>query len=882
MKLQATYEVAPEDKVRHFFKLLAGVTGLFISTEIVAWLGVVPELQPVRFGELSANILFAIGFGCPIFLYCSSLPRIREVLLTALAGGAISIGLLGTWALSQVEPIVWTRIKADVVGAHFVTGLGLASLGTLVLHAWRRQGAERVTSLLYLLPAVASLVFTLEVGVFFNLISSIFPFTNDYTACAADAGHGVQISFVVGRLFQAWPWLAIVCFAIYVAPPPGLVFVYALQVRARKPPPVDVITVLLFLGLVGYSLYFIFPVAGPRFAYGDAFPQGEPWLGSEPGRHCPVPFVLPDGRRVPRDCIPSLHMASVILAFWHAKPHGKWARLVAGIFLVGTLLATLGLGEHYLVDLVIAFPYTLAVHAACTPGRSAIRRQRWIALLGSIALLIIWYELLLVHVHAFAASVLLTWLMSLGTVASVVWLEHQLSAATFRMHHTIAEGPYGHFILGNLIEFRRHVLRLLLDGRARFGDVVRFRLGPMVIHLVSHPEHIKQVLVTNQHHYDKSTRSSAKIQGVTGAGLLTSNGPAWLRQRRLVQPAFHPQRVAGFTGLMTAATAKMLDRWQMPARESRPIDVASEMTRLTYTIVARSLFGVQTTGNLDAIELATATVMERTWQRLESLVDWPLWVPTPANRRFRMALGTIDVLVRQMIRERKSCERKPADLLTSLLEQCGEENGQRLSEEQVRNETITLLLAGHETTANALTWTWYLLAKHPQIAQRVRAEVLRELDARAPTYPDLVRLELTTRVLQESMRLYPPIWIMERHVLEEDVIGGYTIPKGSSVVLCPYVTHRHPEFWDNAECFDPDRFLPERCAGRHHYAYFPFGGGQRLCVGNHFAMTEALVILAMVLSRYRLELQAGFEIRPKPGITLRTETRLPMRIGLWP
>jgi cytochrome P450 len=437
-------------------------------------------------------------------------------------------------------------------------------------------------------------------------------------------------------------------------------------------------------------------------------------------------------------------------------------------------------------------------------------------------------------------------------------------------------GPPGLPLFGHLLAFRRDVLRLLLDGRRAYGDVVRFRLGPHVIHLAAHPDDVRQVLVTHQHRYSKDTRSSAKIRALTGPGLLTSSGDEWLRLRRLTQPSFHAQQVAGFVGLMADATTAMLARWRSAAEKREQIDVASEMMRLTFTIVGRALFGADLSDDVAAVEQSATRVMEHLWHRLESLVDVPDWIPTARNRRFRRALRRLDEVVYRVIATRRGGP--AAGLLAQLAARRDEETGGGLTVEQLRNETITLLMAGHETTANALTWAWYLLSKHPDTAERVHAEARAMLGNRPPTADDLAKLTYTSMVFREAMRLYPPIWILERRVVADDEIGGFAIPRGTAVVLSPYVTHRHPEFWDRPGEFDPERFAPERSAGRHAYGYFPFGGGQRLCIGNHFALAEGLVILAMAARDFRPELAPGQEAMPQPGITLRVRGGLRLMV----
>jgi cytochrome P450 len=439
-----------------------------------------------------------------------------------------------------------------------------------------------------------------------------------------------------------------------------------------------------------------------------------------------------------------------------------------------------------------------------------------------------------------------------------------------------APGPRGRFLLGNLLEFRKDVLKLLLDSQRAFGDVVRFRLGPIIVHLVNHPDHIRHVLLTRHDIYNKDTRSSAKIRSITGEGLLTSNGAFWLRQRRLMQPTFSPQRLSRFVGVMAESTTQMLERWTKRVEKDRPLDIASEMMALTFTIVGKALFGADLGGEAEMVERASTQTLEYTWRRLEKLVELPEWFPSLANWRFRRSLQALDRVVHRLISERRQSGEAANDLLALLLARCDEETGQRMSDEQLRNETLTLLLAGHETTANALSWTWYLLANHPALRRRLAAEVAEVLGDRIPVAEDLPWLAYTAMVFKEAMRLYPPIWIMERRALMEDTIGGYIIPAGSSVVISPYVTHRDPRLWEDPERFDPERFAPQAVEGRDPQCYIPFGLGQRLCIGNHFALMEAQIVLALVVRAFSLDLVAGHPVEPKPGITLRLSQGLRM------
>jgi cytochrome P450 len=446
-----------------------------------------------------------------------------------------------------------------------------------------------------------------------------------------------------------------------------------------------------------------------------------------------------------------------------------------------------------------------------------------------------------------------------------------------------APGPPGLAFLGNLSEFRRDVLGLLTRSRERYGDVVRFRLGPRVLHLVAHPDAIRQVLQERAALYDKETRSSGKIRDLTGLGLLTANGEMWRRQRKLVQAGFFPAAVDGFVQDMSAATAAMLERWRPYAGSGRPLDVASEMMRLTYTIVGRTLFSADVTADADEVERAVEGLLAHTYRRLESIESPPLFLPTRGNRRFKEALATLDRVVYRIISARRNGEggRRP-DLLDILLREQDEDTGERMDDPQLRSEVVTLLLAGHETTANTLTWAFYLLARDPGAMERVHEEALSVLGDRVPEPEDLPSLSYTGRVIRESMRLFPPIWAMERRAIAEDVLGGFRIPAGSTVVISPWVTHRHPSFWDEPESFDPERFTREASADRPQLAYLPFGGGPRFCIGSHFGLSEALVITAMVLRHWRLRLVPEHPVVPQPGITLRAREGIWVTLEDWP
>ncbi len=439
-----------------------------------------------------------------------------------------------------------------------------------------------------------------------------------------------------------------------------------------------------------------------------------------------------------------------------------------------------------------------------------------------------------------------------------------------------APGPRGHFLLGNLREFRRDVLGLVLESAATYGDIVRCRLGPQVVHLLNHPDHVTQVLQKRAANYDKHTRSSASIRSVTGESLLTCNGEAWKRQRRMDQPAFHHRQIAGFAAQMTTAATAMLVRW----RDQPVLDISSEMARLTYSIVGQTLFSFNTGEDAATVEKAMRVILPHVFGRLGNLVNAPGWLPTPANRRFRRSLAEVDQVVYRIIDQHRQAQESgepDVDLLAMLMRVRDVETGAGLDDSQLRNETITFLLAGHETTANALTWTFYLLSQHPEVERELHDEITTVLGGRTPTLEDIPKLTYTKRVIQESMRLYPPIWIIERRVIAEDVIDGYTLPAGSAVVISPYALHRHPDFWEMPGEFDPSRFQSPPPA-----AYIPFGAGPRFCIGNEFAMLEAQLVTVMVMQTFQLRLVPGHPVEPLPDITLRAKHGMMMTLHTWP
>ncbi len=431
-----------------------------------------------------------------------------------------------------------------------------------------------------------------------------------------------------------------------------------------------------------------------------------------------------------------------------------------------------------------------------------------------------------------------------------------------------APGPRGNLLLGNAVALQRDPLGFYTDMAHRYGEVVRTRLLFWPTYLVFHPDGVRHILQEHHQNYDRNLFLYQGLRPFFGEGLATSSGPSWLQHRRLMQPAFHRPRLAALGTLMTDAIRDMLTRWQTTAEQEQPLEVDQEMLRLTLRMLGQALFRVDLSDETDAIGQAFTSLLTLLGEYVY-LPFPPLSVLTPRNRRMQTGLRTLNAIVQHLIEERRKPQTAQHDLLSLLLEAQDEESGQGLSDRQVRDEVFTLLFAGHETTANALTWALYLLSHHPAVELLLHEEVDTVLAGQTPTVEHLSALPYTRMVLEETLRLYPPGATIPRRAIAADVIGGFAIPANSLVVITPYVTHRHPDFWKQPEVFDPERFTPERVAARHRFAYFPFGGGPHLCIGQHFAMMEAQLVLAMIAQRYRLSLVAGQRIEPKVMVTIR-------------
>ncbi len=434
-------------------------------------------------------------------------------------------------------------------------------------------------------------------------------------------------------------------------------------------------------------------------------------------------------------------------------------------------------------------------------------------------------------------------------------------------------------LLGNILDLRKDPLAFMAQAARMYGDVVRYRLARYDFYLVTHPEGVKRILQDN---YPNYTRSGSVIWNALkpafGSPLIVSDGESWFHRRRIMQPVFIHRHVAEFAALMAQKASAMLDSWKPFADEGRPLDVAAAVGQMTLDILVATLFGVHSPEQTKALGEATLIQNQDAILRSSLLFYPPPSVPTPHNRRLRAALRTLDRSIYALIDEHRQNPDAFKDLLTLLMQARDEETGEGLSDRQLRDEVASLYFAGYSTSANTLLWAFYLLAKHPQEMQRLRAEIDAILGKRTPTVADLPKLPYAQMALSETLRLYPPGWVSVRKVLADDEISGYHIPAGSHVTISAHVTHRRPDYWDEPERFDPERFSPERSKGRPRYAYFPFLGGPHQCLGRDFAILEAQLILIMVAQRYRLEVIPGHEAEPEPLITLRMRGGLPMRV----
>lgn len=437
--------------------------------------------------------------------------------------------------------------------------------------------------------------------------------------------------------------------------------------------------------------------------------------------------------------------------------------------------------------------------------------------------------------------------------------------------YKLPPGPTGLPIIGNALAYANDPVGFCLNSARNHGDIVYYEAGPLRVYQLNHPDHIRDVLVTHGRKFAKDPWTGT-LKNMLGEGLLTSEGEFHLRQRRLMQPVFHRQRIASYGEVMTESSARVRARWRDGAR----VDMSQEMMGLTLDIVSRTLFSSSVEEETEEIGEALTAFLE--WWFIATLPIGSVLtkLPLPFNRRYEQSRARMDATIYRLIREHREGKGQ-GDLLSMLLQaQDTEGDSGTMTDRQVRDEATTIFLAGHETTANALTWTWYLLSRNPKVEARLHDELDRVLEGRLPTMADIPNLRYTEMVFTEAMRLFPPAWSVGRTALDDYEVGGYYLPAGSIITMSQFVVHRDPRFYPDPARFDPMRWTPEERAKRPKFAYFPFGGGNRLCIGEQFAWMEGVLVLATLAHEWSATLAPGHKAATLPRVTLRPKGGMPM------
>lgn len=434
-------------------------------------------------------------------------------------------------------------------------------------------------------------------------------------------------------------------------------------------------------------------------------------------------------------------------------------------------------------------------------------------------------------------------------------------------------GPARGRTLSLLIRMGRDRLAVMREMAARYGDAVRLPLGPKTLYFFNHPEHAKHVLADNAANYHKGI-GLVHARRVLGDGLLTSEGELWRRQRRTIQPAFQARRIARQADAI-AREAAALSRRLLALEGHGPVDMRAQMTRLSLAVLGRTLLDADLAG-FENLAQSFEAVQDQAMFEMMTLNAVPLWTPLPRQLRFRRARRELRLVVDSLADE--YAQRGGDDVLSRLIEVSRAQADPRAGRQLLRDELVTLLLAGHDTTASTLSWALHLIDRHPEVGERMRAEAAGVLTGETVVYEDLHRLPYTAMVVQEVMRLYPPVWLLPREAVAADRIGPHALPAGADVLICPYTLHRHPEFWPEPDRFDPERFAAQRVGERHRFAYIPFGAGPRVCVGSSLGMMEATIVLATLARDLRLRTAPGHRVVAEPMLTLRARGGLPMTV----
>ena len=425
-------------------------------------------------------------------------------------------------------------------------------------------------------------------------------------------------------------------------------------------------------------------------------------------------------------------------------------------------------------------------------------------------------------------------------------------------------GPGGLPIAGSMFDYLKDMLGFLVRMREKYGDIAYFKLGSRKMYLVSNPELIKDVLVTHNRNFTKS-RALQRAKIVLGEGLLTSEGEHHIKQRKIIQPVFHQKRIRGYGDTMAEYARALGEKWH----NGQVVDIHNEMMRLSLAIVSKTIFDADVESESDEIGKSLTnlvTLFPRLMMPYSEFLDK---LPLPSNKRCELAIEHLDNIIYRLIDERRKGKKAREDLLSMLLEAQDEGSGSVMSNEQLRDEAITLFLAGQETTANSLTWTMYLISQHPEVDKKMQDEIAEVLGGKLPALDDLGKLSYTERVFKEALRIYPPAWAVARRAIEDYDLGGYCVPRGTDIFMSQFVVHRDPRFYKDPLRFDPDRWTPEFEAELPKFAYFPFGGGPRRCIGEPFAWMEGVIVLSTLMSGWKMRLVPNQKIEPEALITIR-------------
>lgn len=443
-------------------------------------------------------------------------------------------------------------------------------------------------------------------------------------------------------------------------------------------------------------------------------------------------------------------------------------------------------------------------------------------------------------------------------------------------HNKTVPQVKGEFLLGNLRQMIASPLQAFYDWQQEYGDLVSFRLAARQFYLFSHPKLVEQALIRQSDVFVKiyNPEKPTGLALILGQGLVTSQGDLWQRQRRLMQPVFQRSNVTTLLPQMVTAGNNMLGRWRQMG-EGAQVNLSGEMMRLTLEVITQTMFSTSVLDKIEQIAPSLETLLRYAARTIANPLTLPLYVPTPANRKFKQALGIIDDVIYGIIDQRRAAPWDQNDLLDMLLKARDDNSGEKMTDRQVRDEVITIFSAGHETTANLLSWTLYLLVRHPAALARLREELDRVLQGKIPDAEDLQQLVYTRAVLSESMRLRPPASFLLRKVSKDTEVDGYFLKAGRLAIFSIFNLHHHADFWPQPEQFDPERFLLSQ---NRRYSFIPFGTGERICIGSHFALMESQLLLCMIIQHCDLQLLDPGEVEIEMAITLRPKGGIPVRI----